>query len=235
MPRKGAVRVPRGFSLSAARRAQRIIAARVVKRDLISAREVELVGGVDVAYSGDAAVGAWVTLDYETMEVVDEGVSVVKLRFPYVPTLLSFREVSPAASAYLRLKVKPQVSLVDGQGLLHPYRAGFASHLGVALDVATIGVAKKLLCGSVGEWRGSWAPIVDRGEVIGAALRSKGGKVVYVSVGNKVSLETALEIVARCIREHWLPEPIRAAHNLATRTARGLRAPSRERRPPDDL
>lgn len=213
------MKVPRNFSLKAARKAQSFISAKVIKHDLVFLSNLKLIGGVDVAYVRDHAIGAWVVLDFETLSIVDRAVSKVKTKFPYVPTLLSFREIPPVVSAYMKLRIKPDISLVDGQGQLHPYRAGFASHLGVVLNIATIGVAKKLLCGTIGEWKDLWAPVIDRGEVIGAVLRSK-SRLIYVSVGNKISLETAIEIVKRCIKEHWLPEPIRVAHSLATRIAR---------------
>jgi len=215
------MKVPSYFSLRIARKVQSFISANVVKCDSISLPSLRLIGGVDVAYTKSRAIGAWVVLDFKTFSVIDYAVSDVRVKFPYVPTLLSFREVSPAVSAYMRLKVKPEISLVDGQGQLHPYRAGFASHLGIVLNIATIGVAKKLLCGVIGEWKDSWAPVVEKGEVIGAALKSK-RKLIYVSIGNKVSLETAIRIVKLCTRDHWLPEPIRAAHSLATRTARRI-------------
>ena len=215
------MRVPKNFSLRAARRAQSHISAKVIKYDLIPLSSLKLIGGTDVAYARGRAIGAWVVLDFKTLSVVDRAVSEVEVKFPYVPTLLSFREVSPVISAYMKLRVKPDISLVDGQGQLHPYRAGFASHLGVVLDIATIGVAKKLLCGTIGEWRDLWAPVIDRGEIIGAVLKSR-NKLVYVSVGNKISLETAIEVVKSCIKDHWLPEPIRVAHSLATRIARKI-------------
>jgi len=215
------MRIPSYFSLKIARKVQSFISASIIKHDTMPISSLRFIGGVDVAYAKDRAVGAWVVLDFKTLSVVDSAVSNVRAKFPYVPTLLSFREVSPAVSAYMKLRVRPDISLVDGQGLLHPYRAGFASHLGVILNIATIGVAKKLLCGTIGEWRNSWAPVIERGEVIGAALKSR-GKLIYVSIGNKISLETAIKIVKSCIKEYWLPEPIREAHLLATRVARKL-------------
>ncbi len=207
----------KGFSVLRARKAQLNIAAQVVHIDFFQ-YPIQLIGGVDVAYRNERAIGAWVVLEWGSWKLVDYAVGVVKVKFPYVPTLLSFREVYPCIVAWKKLRVKPIISLVDGQGILHPYRAGFASHLGVVLDIPTIGVAKKLLCGTVSEWRGDTAPIIDRGTVIGYALKTR-GRPIYVSTGHRVSLKTAVSIVRKCITKYRLPEPIRAAHAKAKEAA----------------
>lgn len=206
--------IPSNFSVEKARNFQRLLASKIIKYDTIKISDIKYVGGVDVSYKGNKAIGAWVVLDFKTLKLIDKAIAITEVKFPYIPTLLAFREVPPAVAAYKKLKVKPDVTLVDGQGLLHPYRAGFASHLGFVLNIVTIGVAKKLLCGKVGEWNNDVAYVFDNNEVIGVALKTR-GKPIYVSIGHKISLQTSIEIVKRCITRYRLPEPIRLAHITA--------------------
>lgn len=179
--------------------------------------EVGLVGGVDVAYAGDIGIGAAVILDSATLEVVETAVATCPVKMPYVPTLLSFRELPPAMAAIRRLKRQPDVFLVDAQGWAHPYRCGFACHLGLALGKPAVGVAKSRLIGEPTEIDGRTV-LVDKGEVIGEVVAThEGVKPVYVSVGHMVSLETAVGIVRHLSRSR-IPEPTLQAHNLATGT-----------------
>jgi deoxyribonuclease V len=160
-----------------------------------------------------------VVLSYPELRLVETRVVSGELEFPYVPGLLSFREAPLTLAACQELSVTPDLFLVDGQGVAHPRRMGLASHLGLFLDKPTIGCAKSLLCGSgemPGEEPGSYTEIVDRGEVIGATLRTRPGvKPVYVSIGHKIDLETAIQWVLNCCRGHRLPEPARLAHLAA--------------------
>jgi len=182
------------------------------------------VAGVDVAYRKGISVGAVAVLDFASLSPVEFQAVHLKTRFPYVPTLLSFREIPPAYSAIKKLQTQPDVFLVDGQGFAHPYRLGFATHLGLAIDRPTIGVAKSLLCGRVepvGEH--GWSPVMDGEEIIGAEIIAKPGtKPIYVSVGHRVSLKRAIEIVKNCARTYRIPEPIRRAHILANEEKRKL-------------
>jgi len=186
---------------------------------------ITYVAGVDVAYTKGIAIGAVAVLDFASLSLVESQVVHLKTRFPYIPTLLSFREIPPAYSAIKKLQTHPDVFLVDGQGFAHPYRLGFATHLGLAIDRPTIGVAKSLLCGKVepiGE--DGWARLMDREEIIGAEVVTKAGtKPVYVSVGHRVSLRRAIDIVRNCTRTYRIPEPIRRAHILASEEKRKLR------------
>lgn len=172
-------------------------------------------GGIDVSYVGNLGVGAATVLDYESLELLETEVASCKVKMPYVPTLLSFREIPPAMAAIQRLQQQPDVFLVDAQGWAHPYRCGFASHLGLVLKKPTVGAAKSRLIGEQVQ-RDGRTLLVDGGEVIGEVVATKaGGKPVYVSVGHMVSLETAVEIVRHCSRGR-IPEPLRLAHQLAT-------------------
>lgn len=211
------------FSIEKARRIQENLSRRVIVENCFS-KPIKLIAGVDVAYAHGYSFGAAVVLEYGSMKPVESSVARVEIRFPYIPTLLSFREIPPAVSAIRKLTVKPDVFLVDGQGIAHPYRLGFASHLGVTLDIVTVGVAKSLLCGDVGEGGCEfWKPIIFDGEVVGGAVFTKlGAKPIYVSVGHKISLETAIKIVLDCSRGHRIPEPLRVAHMLAEKTKRGM-------------
>jgi deoxyribonuclease V len=145
--------------------------------------------------------------------VVDE-----RVPFPYIPGLLSFREIPPLLSAWKRLRTRPDAIIVDGQGIAHPRRLGIASHLGLVLDVPTIGCAKSRLCGEHEEpapERGSWTPLIHKDERIGAALRTRDGcNVVYVSTGHRVGLKSAISVVLAWAPRYRLPEPQRLADQL---------------------
>lgn len=193
-------------------------------------RKLRRVGGVDVSFDGQRAWGAVVTLDYATQRPLEWSVVEVPLTFPYIPGLLSFREAPAILAAMARLNALPDVFIVDGQGLAHPRRFGIASHLGVLLDVPTIGCAKSILVGKhrpLGEEGGSMTELVSEGEVLGMALRMK-SKVapVYVSIGHRVDLPSAVRIVMACGRGYRLPEPIRLAHRLATSAKKQPPAPT---------
>jgi len=204
------------FSVKKVHAMQLRLSKQVIRRDMLP-KPLRYVAGVDTAYSADVSIGAAVVLDYESLSIIESCKARVKTRFPYIPTLLSFREIPPTSAAIKKLKTQPDVFLVDGQGIAHQYRLGFASHLGLVLDKPTIGVAKSLLCGKVGTFtREDWAPIIDKNEMIGAAVAPRHKKPVYVSVGHMVSLRRAIKIVKHCSRTHRIPEPIRAAHALAS-------------------
>lgn len=204
------------FSVKKARAAQQLLSQRVICKDTLP-KKIKYVSGVDVAYYGEVSVGAVVVLDFNSFKLIESQTSCCKTKFPYVPTLLSFREVSPSVLAIRKLRTMPDVFLVDGQGIAHPRRSGFASHLGLALDKPTIGVAKSLLCGEVGRFNDEgWAPITDKGEIIGATVATLSHrKPVYVSVGHKVSLNRAIAIVRHFACGKRIPEPILEAHRIA--------------------
>jgi len=177
-----------------------------------------LIAGVDISVSRElgVATGAVVVLNYPELRLVETKVVSGRVDFPYVPGLLSFREAPLTLAACEGISVTPDLVLVDGQGIAHPRRFGLASHLGLFLDMPTIGCAKSRLCGrhqEPGDNPGSYAEVVDGGETIGVALRTKAGvKPVYVSIGHKVDLESAIYWVMKCCRGYRLPEPCRLAH-----------------------
>lgn len=179
-----------------------------------------LVGGVDVSMNRFAreGFGGFVTLSFPELVLVDHSVMLEDIRFPYVPGLLSFREIPMLLTAWKRLVHKPDVIIVDGTGIAHPRRMGIATHLGLELGVPTIGCAKSVLFGTYDELArepGSISYMHDpkTGDVIGAALRTRWNvKPVFVSPGHLITLSESIEIVRACVRKHKLPEPTRLAH-----------------------
>ncbi len=198
---------------------QRRLASQVSRRSEVDAPR--LVAGVDISAPdrGGMAKGAVVVLRLPDLALVERSVVEQGLSLPYIPGLLSFREMPLLLAACERLTLIPDLFIADAQGIAHPRRLGLASHLGLLLDVPAIGCAKSILCGrhgSLGEEPGSYASLLDHGEVIGAALRTKRGvKPVYVSIGHKVDLEAAIHWVLACCRGYRLPEPTRLAHLAA--------------------
>lgn len=196
---------------------QRRLAAQVSRRSEVTGPR--LIAGVDISLEGGGGIGAVVVLSYPELKVVETEVAQGRLSFPYIPGLLSFRESPLILAACERLTLTPDLILVDGQGVAHPRRMGLASHLGLLLDRPTIGCAKSILCGRhgpVGAEAGSWAELKDGDETVGAALRSRAGaSPIYISIGHKIDLETAIYWAKECCRGYRLPEPSRLAHLAA--------------------
>lgn len=217
-------KAPEYFSISIARSAQRYIASLVIEEDLFE-YPPKTVGGADLSYHDGYAYASIAVLDFQGMNTLEYVTCKCDVSFPYIPTLLAFREAGPIIECFENLKLKPDILIIDGQGRLHPYRCGLACHVGVALDIPCIGVAKKKLCGTVSSEGGErFRYVVDRGEVIGAEVYSKlGVKPIYVSVGHKITLNTAIKIVLDCCRGHRLPEPIRVAHSIVTRASKSAK------------
>lgn len=183
---------------------------------------MRLVGGADVSFAPGRparARAAVVVLVFPELTLVEVRTATAPVTFPYVPGLLSFREAPVVLRAFRALRRKPQVLLCDGHGEAHPRRFGLACHLGLLAGVPTIGVAKHRLVGvspPLPSARGAWAPLTDGGEVVGAVVRTRRGvRPVYVSVGHRVVLPRAVELVLDCAPRFRLPEPLRLAHQAA--------------------
>ncbi|MBA57043.1 MAG: deoxyribonuclease V [Pseudomonadales bacterium] len=194
--------------------------SRVVTSDQLGL--VRRVAGVDVGFEDNNEVtrAAIVVLSYPDLQPIDSALVKIPTCYPYIPGLLSFREMPAILKAYQQLKRKPDLLLCDGQGTAHPRRFGIACHLGVWLDVPSIGVGKTRLVGShdvLPDEKGAWVPLLDKGEQVGAVLRSRQGvKPIYVSPGHRVSLATSVEWVMNCVTRYKLPETTRHAHHLAS-------------------
>lgn len=204
-----------GFSISKAHLIQNLLSKKIIKKDRLP-EKIKSVAGVDAAYCGGVAVGAVSVMDYDSLELLESQTATCRARIPYISTLLSFREIHPVTAAIRKLKLNPDIFMVDAHGLAHPFKFGFASHLGVALGKPTIGVAKSRLIGEPKE-NGENVHLIHNGEVIGSVLVTKmSTKPVYVSIGHLVSLSTALKIVEHCTRGNRIPEPLLAAHKRSS-------------------
>lgn len=209
---------PWDLSPEEAKALQSELASKVEKKGEL--KEVKFVAGMDISAGREGrACGAVVILTFPKLDLVEVEVEEGKLNFPYIPGLLAFRELPLLLSACCKVKQEPNLVFVDGQGIAHPRRLGIASHLGLLIHLPTIGCAKSLLCGRhnpLGEEEGDYAELIDNGELIGVALRTKKGfPPVYVSIGHMIDLEQAIYWVRQCIRGHRLPEPLRLAHLAA--------------------
>ncbi len=199
---------------------QQQLRKRVVTEDDFA--PLEYVAGVDIGFEQDGTItrAAIAVLRLADLELHDYALARKPTTFPYIPGFLSFREIPAALDALAQLKAPPDILLCDGQGIAHPRRLGIASHLGVLTNIPSVGVAKSLLVGRFGplsDERGAWEPMHDRGEVIGAALRTRAGtKPLYISSGHRISLQSAIDLVMRCTTRYRLPETTRWAHRLAS-------------------
>jgi deoxyribonuclease V len=207
-----------GWSLDPeeARRVQRELASRVTTRD--SFMRVDSVCGLDVGVRDNRATAACVVLSFPDLEVIEERVMSSPATYPYIPGLLSFREIPALMPVLEAIRSEPDLIIVDGQGIAHPLRLGLASHLGLLLDRPVIGCAKSRLTGShaePGSERGDWAYLRDGDEIIGAVLRTRSGvRPLFVSTGYGIALHSAMYYVLRCAPRFRITEPVRMAHTL---------------------
>lgn len=182
---------------------------------------IRTVAGTDVSFpSKNRALAAVVVLSYPELEILETSVRRAPCRFPYVPGLLSFREAPVLIQALSTLRTEPDVILCDGQGKAHPRGMGLACHIGLMADRPTVGCAKSRLYGAYDEPaqdRGNWSPLMGKeSDTVGAVLRTRDNvSPVYVSVGHKVDLDTAIEVILNCSPKYRIPEPLRMAHKLA--------------------
>ena len=199
---------------------QEQLRSEVIPRDEL--KTVDSVAGVDVGFTdgGETTRAAVVILSFPDLKLQETAIAYRPTRFPYVPGFLSFREIPAILDALEKLTLTPQLILCDGQGIAHPRRFGLACHLGVLTQLSTIGVAKSLFIGKhdlLAPERGATQPLIDRGETIGTVLRTRHNiNPVYVSIGHKISLETAVDYVLRCTPKYRLPETTRLADKLAS-------------------
>lgn len=184
--------------------------------------QIQTVAGVDVGFEADGQItrAAIAVLSFPNLQLVDRAIARRPTTFPYIPGLLSFREIPAVLDALAQLTTLPDILLCDGQGTAHPRRFGIACHLGLLTELPAIGVGKSRLVGQhaeVGNQRGDWQPLIHKAEIIGAVLRTRPGtKPLYISPGHRVALATAIAIVLQCSPKYRLPETTRQAHKLAS-------------------
>jgi len=193
---------------------QSLVARMAIEKDDFG--ELTLIGGVDQAFVDDNIISAIVIMDYVSLEVKERVYSIQPVNYPYIPTFLSFREGPVIVNTFKKLTMLPDILMVDGAGINHPRRAGIATHIGVALDVPTIGITKKILCGSGEEPTviGESTPLFFEGRNVGWLIKSNArSRPIIIAPGHRGSLDSSISIVKACLRGHKLPEPIRHAHN----------------------
>lgn len=187
-----------------------------------------LIAGADVSYDkkNDKCIASCVIYSIIENKIIEEAIAVKNISFPYIPGLLSFREVPVLLDAFNKVKNNYEIAILDGQGFAHPRRFGLASHIGLWLGKPTIGCAKTKLIGTYEmplNSKGSWSFLYDKNEIIGAVLRTKEKtKPLFISIGNKMNLQDAISVVLKCITKFRIPEPIRAAHNLVNQCKRKM-------------
>ena len=208
------------ITIQQARQIQQDLASQVILEDQFP--DLTHVAGVDVGMleRGKITRAAVAVLAFPELDLVDQAIVKIKTTFPYVPGYLSFRELPAVLQAIEQLSVSPDMFLCDGQGIAHPRRLGIASHLGVLLDMPTIGVAKSRLIGTYvepGPDKGDFSALYDGDEQIGVVLRTRSGvKPLFISPGHRVSIASAIQITLACIPKYRLPETTRHAHRLAS-------------------
>ena len=195
---------------------QQQLAPRVIRTAGIKIQDITTVAGIDTHYHKGIATAAVVTLRLTELTAVDQATAVRRISFPYIPGLLSFREGPVVLDAINKLTSPPDVLIFDGHGIAHPRRFGLACHVGLLLDIPSIGCAKTWLSGRYTEpelEKGSYSYLRDGKEIVGAVVRTRRNvKPIYVSIGHRINLQNSIRIVLNCCRRYRLPEPIRLAH-----------------------
>ena len=199
---------------------QKALCSRLILEDRFG--ETRSVAGVDVGFENNGSItrAAVSVLRFPSLEPIESALFRCKTTFPYIPGLLSFREIPAILQALSQLQHRPDMLLCDGQGYAHPRRLGIACHLGLLTDIPSIGVAKSRLIGQHAEppnRKGAWSPLIDKEETIGAVLRTRVNvKPLYISPGHMIGLESSIDMVMACITRFRLPETTRASHKLAS-------------------
>ena len=195
------------------------LSSRVIRRSRVESADIAAVAGVDVGYTNNMAHAAVVVLNLTDLKVLEKAVASKTVTFPYVPGMLSFREGPVILEALAKLKLPPDLLIIDGQGIAHPRRFGIASHIGLLTDIPAIGCAKKKLLGDYEEpqrTRGSISYLTDGNETIGAVVRTRTAvKPIFVSIGHLMDLKDSIQIILKSCRGYRLPEPIRSADHLS--------------------
>jgi deoxyribonuclease V len=201
------------------REIQKKIAQQASTKDALKTDQIKTIAGFDLAFTNQDIISAGVVMSFPDMKIVEKKFTICKEPMKYIPSFLAFREGPPIMETYTKLENKPDLLLFDGNGILHPKKAGIATHVGVMLDKPAIGVAKKLLCGKKQEDN-----IIMNEKIIAKTLQTKQhAKPIIISPGHKISLNTAVKVVKKCLRGHKLPEPIHEAHKYANKIKNKLK------------
>lgn len=217
------------MDIQALKQEQLARAAEVIREDDFEVMPPRYIGGADVGFEqgGEITRAALVILEYPSLQLVEHRVARIATTMPYIPGYLSFREYPALMAAWQQLEHRPDLLMVDGQGIAHPRRLGVASHFGLLVDVPTLGVAKSRLCGAfepLADEPGASQPLMDKGEQIGFVLRSKiRCNPLFISPGHRMSPATALSLVESCLKGYRLPEPTRWADAVASQRPAFLR------------
>lgn len=196
---------------------QERLAKKVITKDRLP-EKIKLVCGIDQAFFDEKIISAAVVCDYKTLNPIEKKCAITEETFPYIPTFLSFREGPAILKVFKKIKSKPDVLIINGCGINHPRYFGLASHIGVLLDVSTIGITQNKLCGKYEKEPkiGGWEPLSYGGKIVGGVFKSKKGcRGIFVGPGHKIAYETAIKITQDCMKDHKLPEPLCYAHKYA--------------------
>lgn len=206
------------INLKELRDTQEQIAHRVILQDDFE-KPIKYIGGVDSAYLGNTVITAYVNLKWDNLKLIEQKCVISEVKFPYISSYFAFREGPPILEVLSRITLRPTILMINSHGILHPSFAGCASHIGVLINLPTIGVAKERLCG---KWEteptkeGDWVPVLLMNRIVGARLLSKRGmKPIFISVGHRITLQTCIEIVRKTLVKNKFPKPLELAHNLA--------------------
>lgn len=208
--------LPESSSREALLKVQHMVAKKAIIKDNFN--DIQFIAAADQAFLDKLIISGIILLDFHSLEIIERVFSIQPVSFPYISTFLSFREGPAIVNAYNKLKTRPDILLIDGAGINHPRNAGLATHIGVALDLPTIGITKKILCGKAVEPVnvGETSPLVYMDRTVGWLLKSsQKSKPIVVAPGHRVSLASSISIVKSCLRGHKLPEPARLAHKYA--------------------
>jgi len=217
---------PEDLSRESLLKVQRIVAEKVIIKDDFD--EITVIAAADQAFFEEKIISGIILFNYDSLEIIEHSFSIQAVNFPYISTILSFREGPAIVNAFRKLKTRPDMLLIDGAGINHPRNAGIATHIGVALDMPTIGITKKILCGNGGRPSqvGEASPLVYNDRTVGWLLKSSNrSRPIVVAPGHRVSLESSLSIVKASLRGHKLPEPSRLAHAYVNSIKSGCPSP----------
>lgn len=206
--------IPKNFSLEKARNAQKIIASKCIKNNCFS--KIDIIAGADATYKKNFTIASIASINFKTHEIIEMKTIYDKTNFPYIPTLLSFREAPLIFKCYHLLNNKPDIIIVNGHGIAHPYKCGLATHIGVILNIPSIGVARKKLYGEEKSINNKIFLIDEESSIIAEVIK-RGKSKLYISIGNMIDLETSVSIVLSLLNGLNLPLPLQIAHNECER------------------